>query len=85
MLKLEEEGAELKDGELAGRVSPKIVRLAFFGKADLNADEESLTTVMAKLKRFATNAEKHKFVLRFESLLGEADHAATSPTDSPIN
>ena len=74
MIKLKEEAAELEDRELAAKVSPKIVLLAFFGKADLNGDEERMQTVIRKLKRFAPKAEKHGFMLGIESLLSEADH-----------
>lgn len=74
MIKLKEEAVELDDRELAAKVSPKIVLLAFFGKADLNGDEERMQTVIKKLKRFAPIAEKHGFVLGIESLLSEADH-----------
>ena len=59
---------------MAAKVSPKIVLLAFFGKADLNGDEERMQTVIRKLKRFAPIAEKHGFILGIESLLSEADH-----------
>lgn len=74
MIKLKEEAAKLEDRELAAMVSPNIVLLAFFGKADLNGNEERMQTVIQKLKRFAPLAEKHGFVLGIESLLSEADH-----------
>ncbi|MCM2373976.1 TIM barrel protein [Aporhodopirellula aestuarii] len=74
MVMLKEEAADLEDRELAEKVSPKIVLLAFFGKADLNGDEERMNTVIRKLKRFAPIAEKHGFILGIESLLSEADH-----------
>ncbi len=74
MIKLKEEAATLEDRELAAKVSPNIVLLAFFGKADLNGDEERMQTVIRKLKRFAPIAEKHGFILGIESLLSEADH-----------
>lgn len=74
MIKLKEEAAELEDRELAAKVSPKIVLLAFFGKADLNGDDERIKTVIRKLKRFAPIAEKHGFTLGIESLLSESDH-----------
>lgn len=74
MVKLKEEAAELPDQALAAKVSPNIVLLAFFGKADLNGDEERINTVIKKLKHFAPIAEEHGFVLGIESLLSEADH-----------
>lgn len=74
MVKLKEEAAELDDRALAAKVSPEIVLLAFFGKADLNGDEQRMQTVIRKLKRFAPIAEKHGFILGIESLLSETDH-----------
>lgn len=74
MAKLKEEAAELEDRELASKVAPNVVLLAFFGKADLNGDPQRMATVVEKLKRFAPIAEKHGFVLGIESLLNEADH-----------
>ena len=74
MVKLKEEAATLEDRELAAKVAPHIVLLAFFGKADLNGNPERMATVIDKLKRFAPIAEKHGFVFGIESLLNEADH-----------
>ena len=74
MIKLKEEAAALEDRNLAAKVAPKVVLLAFFGKADLNGDDERINTVIRKLKRFAPIAEKHGFILGIESLLSEADH-----------
>lgn len=74
MIQLKSEAADLSDRELASKVSPKIVLLAFFGKADLNGDDERMNTVIRKLKRYAPIAEKHGFILGIESLLSEADH-----------
>lgn len=74
MVALKREAGALDDRELAKRVSPKIVLLAFFGKADLNGDRERMAVVIRKLKRFAPIAEEHGFVLGIESLLNEADH-----------
>jgi sugar phosphate isomerase/epimerase len=74
MVKLKQEAAGLDDRELAAKVSPNIVLLAFFGKADLNGDPERMNTVITKLKRFAPIAEKHGFILGLETLLSEADH-----------
>jgi sugar phosphate isomerase/epimerase len=74
MIKLKEEAAALDDRELAAKVSPNVVLLAFFGKANLNGNEERMATVIRKLKRFAPIAEKHGFILGIESLLSEADH-----------
>ena len=74
MVKLKEEAAELANRELAAKVSPWIVLLAFFGKADLNGSPERMATVIRKLRRFAPVAEKHGFILGLETLLNEADH-----------
>ncbi|QDT12623.1 sugar phosphate isomerase/epimerase family protein [Planctomycetes bacterium K23_9] len=74
MVKLKEEAAELEDRKLAAMVSPKIVLLAFFGKADINGDPQRIRVVIEKLKRFAPIAEKHGFVLALETQLNEADH-----------
>lgn len=74
MVRLKEEAAQLEDRELAARVSPTIVLLAFFGEADINGDADRMEVVIEKLKRFAPIAEKHGFILGIESLLSEADH-----------
>lgn len=74
MAKLEEEAAELSDRDFAAKVSPKIVLLAFFGKADINGKPDLIKAVIEKLKRVAPLAEKHGFVLGLETLLSEADH-----------
>ena len=74
MAKLKQESLELGDAELAKMVAPKIVLLAFFGKADINGKPELIEVVIKKLKRFAPIAEHHGFVLGLESLLSEADH-----------
>ena len=74
MVHLKEEADSLKDRDLAERVSPRIVLLAFFGKADLNGHPDRIATVIQKLKRFAPIAEEHGFILGIESLLNEADH-----------
>ncbi|QDT02195.1 L-ribulose-5-phosphate 3-epimerase UlaE [Rubripirellula lacrimiformis] len=74
MAKLQEEAAELEDRDLAAKVSPNIVLLAFFGKADINGKPELIQTVIEKLKRVAPLAERHGFTLALETLLNEADH-----------
>jgi L-ribulose-5-phosphate 3-epimerase len=74
MVKLKEEAAALKDRDLAAKVSPDIVLLAFFGKADINGNPDRIKTVIEKLKRLAPLAEKHGFTLGLETLLNEADH-----------
>lgn len=74
MIKLKEEASQLEDRDLAAKASPKIVLLAFFGKADINGDAERTKVVIEKLKRFAPIAEKHDFILGLETLLNEADH-----------
>ena len=74
MVKLKEEAAKLPDQDLAAKVSPRIVLLAFFGKADLNGSPERMDVVIRKLKRFAPVAEKHGLILGLETLLNESDH-----------
>ena len=73
MIKLQKEAAELEDRKLAAKVSPTIVLLAFFGKADLNGSPERMQVVIDKLKQFAPIAEQHGFILGLETLLSEAD------------
>ena len=55
-------------------ISPHIVLLAFFGKADINGKPDRIKIVIEKLKRLAPMAEKHGFILGLETLLNEADH-----------
>ena len=84
MIKLKEEAEKLEDRELAAKVSPKIVLLAFFGKADINGDPERIRVVIEKLKRFAPIAEEYGFVLGLETLLNESDHRhIIESVDSP--
>lgn len=73
MVKLKEEASELDDPDLAAKVSPHIVLLAFFGKADINGKPDLMKVVIEKLKRLAPLAEKHGFTLGLETLLNEAD------------
>lgn len=74
MAKLRQEADELQDRDLAAKVSPKIVLLAFFNKGDINGKPELIEAVIEKLKRVAPLAQKHGFVLGLETLLNEADH-----------
>ncbi|MEM7145327.1 MAG: sugar phosphate isomerase/epimerase family protein [Verrucomicrobiota bacterium] len=74
MAKLKKEAAEFQDRELATMVSPHIVLLAFFGKADINGRPDRIESVIEKLKRLAPLAEKHGFTLALETLLNESDH-----------
>lgn len=74
MVKLKEEAGQVDDPDLANKVSPDIVLLAFFSKADINGQPERMAAVIEKLKRLAPLAEKHGFTLGIESLLSEADH-----------
>lgn len=74
MIQLKREAAALPDRALAAKVAPRVVLLAFFGKADINGSEERINTVIRKLRRFAPIAEEHGFVLGIESLLSAADH-----------
>mgnify|MGYP003640794616 CR=1 FL=1 len=73
MSKLKAEAAALEDRKLAAKVSPQIVLLAFFGKADINGSPELIEETIKKLKRVAPLAEKEGFVLALETLLNEAD------------
>lgn len=74
MAKLKAEAALLEDRDLAELVSPEIVLLAFFGKADINGNPDRMKVVIEKLKRLAPLAEKHGFTLALETLLNESDH-----------
>lgn len=68
------EADELDDRDLAAKVSPHIVLLAFFGKADTNGKPDLIETVIEKLKRVAPLADRHGFILALETQLNEADH-----------
>lgn len=74
MVLLKQEAALLQDRELAAKVAPRIVLLAFFGKADINGHPELMEAVIRKLKKFAPIAEQNGFILGLETLLSEADH-----------
>tara|TARA_R110002049_G_scaffold309268_1_gene519559 strand:+ start:80628 stop:81584 length:957 start_codon:yes stop_codon:yes gene_type:complete len=74
MAELKAEAAELQDRDLAAKVAPEIVLLAFFGKADINGHPELIAAVIEKLKRLAPLAEQHGFILGLETLLDEAGH-----------
>ncbi|MDF2376748.1 MAG: sugar phosphate isomerase/epimerase [Verrucomicrobiales bacterium] len=74
MANLKKEAAKLEDRDLAAKVSPRVVLLAFFGKADINGQPERIKAVIEKLKRVAPLAERHGFTLALETLLNEADH-----------
>lgn len=74
MANLKAEAAALEDPDLAAKVSPSIVLLAFFGKADINGDPARMKVVIEKLKRLAPLAQKHGFTLAIETLLNETDH-----------
>ncbi|TWU43645.1 Inosose dehydratase [Rubripirellula tenax] len=73
MIKMNEEASQLTDRELAAKVSPKIVLLAFFGKADINGNPERMEAVIKTLKRLAPVAEEHGLILGLETLLDETD------------
>jgi len=73
MALLNEEAATLDDRELARKVSPKTVLLAFFAKADINGQPDLIESVITKLKRLAPAAEKHGITMAIESLLSESD------------
>ena len=74
MVALKQEAAALADRELAAKVAPHVLLLAFFGKGDINGKPDAMASVIAKLKRLAPLAETHGFVLGLETLLSEADH-----------
>ena len=73
MALLNEEAAALEDRELARKVSPKTVLLAFFGKGDINGQPDLIESVIIKLKRLAPAAERHGITMAIESLLSESD------------
>ena len=73
MVKLKQEAAGLEDRELAAKVSPRIVLLAFFNAGDINGKPELMEVVIEKLRRLAPVAEKHGLVLGLETLLNESD------------
>lgn len=74
MATLKKEAAQLDDAELASKVAPDNVLLAFFGKGDINGKPKLIANVIEKLKRVAPMAEKHGITLGLETWLNEADH-----------
>jgi L-ribulose-5-phosphate 3-epimerase len=71
---LKQEAAELADRDLAAKVSPAIVLLAFFNKGDINGKPDLIENVIEKLKRVAPLAEQQGVTLALETQLSEADH-----------
>ncbi|MCZ6673334.1 MAG: sugar phosphate isomerase/epimerase [Verrucomicrobia bacterium] len=74
MMTLKKEAAQLDDSEIASKVSPEVVLLAFFGEGDINGKPDLIAKVIEKLKRIAPSAEKHGFILGLETWLNEDDH-----------
>ena len=74
MALLKQEAAALEDRELAAKVSPRVLLLAFFSKGNIKDNPEGMAAVIEKLKRLAPMAEKQGFVLGLETLLSEAEH-----------
>ena len=74
MATMKKEAAEMKDRQLAAKVSPDIVLLAFFGKGDINGKPDLMKSVIERLKKVAPKAEKAGVVLGIESWLSREDH-----------
>lgn len=74
MATMMKEAESFNDRELATKVSPNIVLLAFFNKGDINGKPELIESVIKKLKRIAPLAEKHGITLALETTLNEKDH-----------
>lgn len=74
MAAMKNEAAGLDEADLAAKVAPGIVLLAFFGEGDINGQKHLLNATVEKLKRIAPAAEKHGLTLGIESWLSEDDH-----------
>jgi L-ribulose-5-phosphate 3-epimerase len=84
MATLKKEAAQLDDADLAAKVSPSVVLLAFFGAGDINGKPDLMAKVIEKLKKAAPLAEKHGITLGLETWLNEADHRhIMDSVDSP--
>ena len=69
MVLMEDEAELLDDQQLANKVRPKIVLLAFFGKGDIKNKPELTAEVIRRLKKVAPKAEKHGLTLGLETWL----------------
>lgn len=74
MVTMREEADQLEDRELAAKVAPDVVLLAFFGRGKLDGDRALLDSAAEKLKRLAPLAEEQGITLGLETTLSEADH-----------
>ncbi len=84
MATLKKEAAQLDDQNLAQKVAPNLVLLAFFGQGDIDGHQHLLDATVEKLKRVAPKAEKHGITLGLETWLNEADHRyILDKADSP--
>jgi L-ribulose-5-phosphate 3-epimerase len=84
MATMKREAVQLDDAELAAKVAPNLVLLAFFNKGDINGKPELIAKVIEKLKRVTPMAEKHGFTLGLETWLNESDHRhILESVDSP--
>lgn len=73
MVLMEKEAQLLDDQQLANKVRPKIVLLAFFGKGDIKNKPELTNEVIRRLKKVAPKAEKHGLTLGLETWLSADD------------
>ena len=73
MVLMEDEAELLDDQQLANKVRPKIVLLAFFGKGDIKNKPELTAEVISRLKKIAPKAEKHGLTLGLETWLSADD------------
>ncbi|MBT8038236.1 MAG: sugar phosphate isomerase/epimerase [Verrucomicrobiae bacterium] len=69
MILMEKEAKLIEDQQLADRVRPKIVLLAFFGKGDIKNKPDLTAEVIRRLKKVAPKAEKHGLTLGLETWL----------------
>jgi sugar phosphate isomerase/epimerase len=68
------EAATLDDKDLAAKVSPSVLLLAFFGKGDIKGKPELMNNVIERLKKAAAAAEKAGVILGLETWLSIDDH-----------
>ena len=81
---MKSEAAEVADRDLASRIAPSVVLLAFFGKANLKDKPEMMSATIDRLRKVAPLAEKAGVVLGIESMLDAADHLKiVDGVDSP--
>lgn len=73
MALMEEEARLIEDQQLANKVRPKIVLLAFFGKGDIKNKPELTDEVIRRLQKIAPKAEKHGLTLGLETWLSAGE------------